>query len=377
MAEQQADSTEQATPYRLEQARKEGNVAKSVDFNACALLFALILVLYGMGWNSFRQLIQIGQQVFDHAGASSPAWQVDAIGHWLGQVLIACLSLLGPLFLTLLITAILVNFWQVGPIFSFKPIQPDFDRINPATGFKRIFSMRLLFEAGKSVLKLAILGSVSYWCIKDALPGMISLALLDPRGYAKALIGLASGILGKLALVMLVLALLDLLYVRYEYAKKLRMSRRDIKDEVKHREGDPRIRSRIRELRKEMLKRSRATAKLPGADVLIVNPTRIAVALIYREGQSGAPQVVAKGAGDLARKMREVAARYQIPVVQNRNLARTLFREVDFDGHVPEKLYPQVAKIMVWVHTVRRARVAAQAPAPAAQTASFPTGQGA
>lgn len=358
MAEQQADSTEQATPYRLEQARKEGNVAKSVDFNACALLFALILVLYALGWNSFRQLLRISMAVFDHA--ASTGWQVDAVSHWLGQILLACLALLGPLFLALLITAILINFAQVGPIFSFKPIQPDFDRINPATGFKRVFSLRVLFEMVKSILKLVILTSVSYWCISAALPGMISLSLLDPRGYAQVLIGLASGILGKLALVMLVLALLDLLYVRYEYAKKMRMSRRDIKDEVKHREGDPRIRSRIRELRKEMLKRSRATAKLPGADVLIVNPTRIAVALVYREGQHGAPQVVAKGAGDLARKMREVAARYQIPVVQNRQLARTLFREVDFDGYVPQKLYPQVAKIMVWVHTMRRARASAQ-----------------
>ena len=151
-------------------------------------------------------------------------------------------------------------------------------------------------------------------------------------------------------------AALDFGFARWEFARRMRMSKRDIKDESKNREGDPRIRSRIRELRKEMIKRSKALGKVPAADVLITNPTRIAIAVSYKHGTSAAPQVVAKGAGEMARKMRELAGRHSIPVVQNRELARALFREVDFDGFVPEKLYPQVAKIMVWVYAMRQAR---------------------
>jgi flagellar biosynthetic protein FlhB len=129
-----------------------------------------------------------------------------------------------------------------------------------------------------------------------------------------------------------------------------------VRDEAKNRDGDPRIRAKLRELRKEMLKRSKALRRLPGADVLITNPTHLAVALSYEHGKAGAPQVVAKGAGDIARKMREVASRHHIPIVQNRPLARALFREVDYDGYVPEKWYPQIARIMVWVYAMRETR---------------------
>jgi flagellar biosynthetic protein FlhB len=157
----------------------------------------------------------------------------------------------------------------------------------------------------------------------------------------------------KLVFALLAIGVIDLAYSRWEFAKRMRMSKRDVRDEAKHREGDPRIRARLRELRKEMLKRSKSMHKLPSADVLITNPTHIAIALNYDHGKSAAPKLVAKGTGDVARKMREVASRYHIPVVQNRTLARALFREVDYDGFVPEKWYPQVAKIMVWVYSMR------------------------
>lgn len=359
MAEQDSDLTEEATQHKLDEARKKGSVAKSNDFNIVAVLSALVLILYANGWDGYRQTVKLQLAILERAGHTG--WDFDNMMQWLGQLWLAALSIMGPLFMALAIAAILVNVLQVGPIFTLHPLSPDFDRINPASGFKRIFSMRTLFEAGKSIVKLVILGSITYFSVSASLPGLIGIASLDPKGYSQVLITLCAGILGKLVITILILGVLDLGYIRWEFAKRMRMSRRDVKDEVKHREGDPRIRSRIRELRKEMLKRSKATSKLPTSDVLIVNPTRLAVALCYKEGASGAPQVVAKGAGDLAKKMREVAFRHQIPIVQNRVLARTLFREVDFDGYVPEKLYPQVAKIMVWVHTMRKARQAGNA----------------
>ena len=354
MAEQDSDLTEEATSYKLDEARKKGSVAKSTDFNVVAVMSALVLMLYAGGWDAYRQTVKLQLAIFARTGHTG--WEFDNMTAWLNQVWLAALNILAPLLLAVAVAAILANILQTGPIFTLHPLAPDPERISPATGFKRVFSMRTLFEAGKSIVKLLILGGVTYFSISASLPGLIGIASVDPKGYSQVLIGLCAGIFGKLVLTILILGILDLAYTRWEFAKRMRMSRRDVKDEVKHREGDPRIRARIRELRKEMLKRSKATRKLPTSDVLIVNPTRLAVALCYKEGAAGAPQVVAKGAGDLARKMREVAYRHQIPVVQNRVLARTLFREVDFDGYVPEKLYPQVAKIMVWVYTIRKAR---------------------
>lgn len=358
MAEQDLDRSEEATQHKLDEARKKGSVARSSDFTAMAIIAGLVVTVYAGGWDAVRQALRMQQWML--ARATRVDWTVDAMGGWLGQLLIGMLAILGPLFLTLAVVAVLACLVQTGPIFSFEPLKPDMTRINPATGFKRVFSMRTLFEALKSLIKLALLSAVVYFIIADTIGGLIGLSAMDPKGYAKVMLGLIASLLVKLLMALLVIALIDLIYTRREFAKKMRMSKHDVKDESKNREGDPRIRSRIRELRKEVLKRSKSMAKLPSADVLITNPTRLAVALSYSHGESGAPQVVAKGAGELAAKMREVAARHHIPIVQNKLLARALFREVDYDGYVPEKLYPQIAKIMVWVYSMREAQRASK-----------------
>jgi flagellar biosynthetic protein FlhB len=357
MADQDFDLSEEATSHKLDEARKRGSVAKSADFTAVAVLAAMVGTLYASGWDAFAQSARLQQAVLVRAGQLD--WAVEGISIWLGQLAVAALHVLAPLFLALAITAILINLFQTGPVFSVKPLAPDLDRINPAAGLKRLFSMRTVYESGKSILKLLVLGAVAYCAIRDTLPELAGLSAIDTKGYASILIGLTGGVLTKLLFTLLIIAAIDLAYARWEFAKRMRMSRRDVRDEVKQREGDPRIRARIRELRREMLKRSKAMSKLPSADVLITNPTRIAVALSYQYGASGAPQLVAKGAGELAHKMRQMAGRHHIPVIQNRPLARTLFREVDYDGFIPEKLYPQIAKIMVWVHMMREAKHAA------------------
>jgi flagellar biosynthetic protein FlhB len=354
MAEQDADLSESATPFKLEEAKKKGSVAKSQDFTAMSIMAALAVSLYATGWDGLRQLLRMQQQILARGAAG--AMSVDASALWMGQLALGMLTILGPFLLTLAVTAVVVNLFQTGPVFSFHPLKPDLTRINPTNGLKRVFSLRTVFDTVKSLLKLAVLGALLGMLLRDAIPGLIALSAMDPKGYARALIALAAGLLVKLVLALLVIGLLDLMFTRWEFAKKMRMSKRDVKDESKNREGDPRIRARIRELRKEVLKRSKSMAKVASADVLVTNPTHLAVALSYRHGVSGAPQVVAKGAGELARQMREVASRNRIPVVQNRALARALFREVDYDGYVPEKWYPQVAKIMVWVYAMRESQ---------------------
>lgn len=354
MADQDFDQTEEATPHKLREARKKGSVAKSSDFSTLAILATMAACVYAIGWNMLGGTLAIQRKVF-----SAPvrlAWTPDGIAHWLGSLLVDSLSVLGPLMMAVLVTGIAVNLFQSGPVFSMQALSPDLNRLNPATGFKRIFSMRTLFESGKSMVKLIVLGAVMITLVYDALPGLLGLPMVDTRNYPRILMGLVGAILAKMVLAYLVIALSDLVFTRYEFAKRMRMSKREVKDEHKNREGDPRIRSRIRELRKEMLKRSKSMAKVKEADVLLTNPTHLAVALSYSHGTSAAPQVIAKGAGGLAQSMRKVASRHQIPIVQNKALARALFREVDYEGYVPEKHYAQVAKIMVWVYAMRKTR---------------------
>src|SRR5450830_57390 len=347
MASQDADLSEQATPYKLDEARKKGSVPRSNDLNALAILAALVVTIYGSGWDAWRRVLHLQQKMLTHGNQAD--WSVDGTAAWIGQLLIEMLSILGPLFLTLVVVAVLINLFQTGPVFSFHPVIPDLNRLNPVTGLKRVFSMRTLFETAKSLIKLAILGTVAYFLVRATIPGLIGLPSLEAKGYSRLLIGLSAALLVKLVLTLLFIGLVDFGFTRWEFAKRMRMSKRDVKDESKNREGDPRIRARIRELRKEVLKRSKGLAKVPTADVLITNPTRLAVALRYQHGESSAPQVVAKGAGEMARRMRELAGRHNIPVVRNKMLARSLFREVGEEAYVPEKLYPQIAKIMIWV----------------------------
>jgi flagellar biosynthesis protein FlhB len=358
MADQDFDRTEDATPHKLAEARKKGNVAKSVDMTAAGLLAVLAMTLYASGWNTLRDTVRLQRRVLAHM--SEGDWGAEQASHWFGQLLMGGLQLLAPLFLALVLTALAVGFFQTGAVFSFHAVSPDLNRLHPVEGFKRLFSLRTLYEACKSVFKLGVLTAVAYAAITSAIPGLTLLAQLDARSYPQALLRLSTSLLIKMVAVLVVVAAIDHVYTRWQYARQMRMSRRDVKDESKHREGDPRIRSRIRQLRREMLKRTQAMRKLPSADVLLINPTHIAVAITYDHAISGAPKVIAKGAGGLARKMREVAAKHRIPVVENRPLARALYREVENEDFVPEHWYPQVAKILVWVYAMRESRATLQ-----------------
>lgn len=354
MAGDDSDRSEQATPHRLEQARKKGQVARSNDLLAFASIAVLTVCVHASAWDGLGQVLHLQRRIL--ARATQLEWSVDGMAAWIGQLLVAMLALLGPLLLALVVAGVLGNLVQTGPVFSTEPLGPDFNRLNPAQGLQRLLSVRTLFEALKSCLKLILLVTLAWLVVRDAIPGLLGLPMAAPQTYPRILLSLVGALLAKLACAMLLIAALDLGLTRWDYAKRMRMSKRDIKDEHKNREGDPRIRSRIRELRKELLKRSQSMRQVAGADVLLTNPTHLAVALSYQHGTASAPRVVAKGAGDLARRMRELAYRKNIPVVQNRALARTLFREVDYEGYVPEKLYPQIAKIMVWVYALREAR---------------------
>ena len=174
--------------------------------------------------------------------------------------------------------AVLSNMVQTGPIFTFFPLKPDPKRLNPVQGFKRVFSRRMLFEALKTFVKLGLITATAYFVIDDMFPHLLAMPQIDPKAYPAVLLDAITSLVFKLVLVLLIVALLDLMYTRWDFGKKMRMSRREVKDEHKRREGDPHVRAKIKELQREAAKRSKSLGRVPDADVLITNPTHFAVA---------------------------------------------------------------------------------------------------
>jgi flagellar biosynthetic protein FlhB len=354
MADQDLDRNEAATPFKLQKARDKGQVGKSTEVVTALVFTVAVVYLYWKGWDGLLALFQYDRALIAQAArveaSTANLWSLVA-----GMIGDAGL-MLAPFLVTLMLAAIIGNLAQTGPVLSLDPVKPDFDRANPINGFKKLFSMRTLFDAARAIVKLVLLGLVVYYALKSLAAHFFQLAALPTAGLAHTMVEDAAGTGLKIALMLCLIAAVDYGYTRREFNKKMRMSRRELKDESKHREGDPRIRARLRELRREALKRSMAVRQTRTADVVLTNPTHFAVALRYVHGEMQSPQLVAKGAGALAAGIRDIAARHRIPVVQNPPLARALYHELELDHYVPPMLYAQVARILVWVLAMRQAQ---------------------
>ena len=361
MPEQEQDRTEPATPFKLQEAKKRGQVVKSLELNSLLVILGFLAVLILWGKNMIVQQIKMDQLIFDQAHLMD--FEVAHLLAWFKVISTQMLYALSPLLLLLMIVAIAANMIQTGPIFTFFPLKPDFQRINPVAGLKRLFSLKLLFEAFKNIVKLIFFGTVLYLAIGNLLPRMLGLMYVHPDGYSALLLQYIAELIFKLALAILVIAILDLAYTRWDYSSKLKMSRRELKEEVKRREGDPYVRARMRELQREAAKRGKALKRVPDADVLITNPNHFAVALLYERDRMLAPQIIAKGANALAERMKIIARRHRVPIVENKELARSLFKQATLDGPIPELHYAAVARLLAWIYQRRNRLPSPGAPA--------------
>lgn len=349
--EQEQDRSEQATPFKLQEAKRRGQVVKSMDVNSFLLIGGVLALFSLWGMRFLAEGLRLQRTIF--AQASVVQFDVADFALWLAGVVRAAGAILAPFFLLVLALPILSNLFQTGPVFTFFPLKPDPKRLNPVQGFKRVFSLRMLFEALKTFVKLGLFSTIAYLVVVDTFPSMLGMSQIDPHGYPPMLLHAASALTFKLVLALLFVALLDLVYTRWDYAKKMRMSRRELKEEVKRREGDPQIRAKIKELQREAAKRSRSVQRVPDADVLITNPTHFAVALQYQRDVMNAPRLIAKGAGETAEKMKAFARRRDVPVLERPALARRLFREVDIDQPIPEAVFEPVARIYAELYAAR------------------------
>lgn len=347
MAGQDADKhekTEDATPYKLEEARRKGIVAKGVEVNSTLGLVAVLVVVLGMGLEIAGDVLQLCREMLQSAGGARDGMGplLQAGTGWVQRGLF----IVAPLMMLVMMVGVVSSLIQTGPVFSTHPLKPDLNKINPVNGFKKLFSMKALFELFKSLVKLVVLGAILYWTVQNELDRLIELAYLQPQYYLPRLIDIGVALLFKMILALLLVAIVDFLFVRRTFMTSMRMTRRELKDEVKRRDGDPQIKSKRRQLERELRKRAQSVSAVPSADVIITNPTHIAIVLKYDRSSMRAPAVTGKGADKLAQHIRLEAARHQVPVISSPVLARFLYRKVAIDNPVPESTFVVVAQLL-------------------------------
>jgi len=345
------DKTEQATPRRLSEARKKGQVAKSTDFSAAVLLFGMVVFLY-ISRESFLSALSQYMTSYFAAVGSLARQQASPLQLLIGTVLTLA-RMLAPFLVAGVVLAVLVNVLQTGAVFSTESITPKLSKINPFEGLKRIFSTRGMVESGKSILKVFTIGLVAFLVIRSHLESLLSTFRQEPVGSFDTAASLLWQVFLYGSFAYLALAILDYWYQRYMHGKNLRMSRQEIRDEMRQYEGDPHVRGKQRQMRRRLLQNIIRKA-VPRATVVVTNPTHLAVALSYEIGDAGAPKVVAKGAGVLADYIRQLAEEHHVPVVENVPVARFLYKYVEVDQEIPGSLYQAVAGILAVIYRKSR-----------------------
>lgn len=352
MAEESKDQkTEEASSKRITDAEEKGNFALSKELTSSFILLAAILSFYAVGQQGAIRMMALWR------GLISEAHILQLTTEELFKLLVLVMKniffILSPILPTIMVAGILSNLIQTrGLKFSTHPITPKFNKLNPIKGFGRIFSKTSLMELFKSLFKIFIVSVIAYQTIKghwEEIPSLMQFGV----GRILIFMGQVSlEIMIKVFLVMIFLSLLDYLFQRFTYMENLRMTKQEVKDERKETDGNPQIKQRIRTAQMEMARRRMMTA-VPEADVVVTNPTRIAVAIKYDVDKYAAPILVAKGVGAIAKRIRSLAEEHEIPMVEDKPLARVLHRTVEVGQLIPASLYKAVAEILAYVYRLK------------------------
>jgi flagellar biosynthetic protein FlhB len=345
------ERTEEGTPKRREEAREKGRVARSREVSSVAGLAACLIYFYFNATGLLEKITAIMTSTFRSAGRVPIS--IDNVQILLTGLLFKVFVLLMPIFIVVFVVGIFANVIQVGALFSPSAIQPELSKIDPLKGLQRLFSMNSFVEFIKNILKMLIIGIVSYLVIKNEINGFLPLAEQTVWEILLYLGKITFKILLTTCWILIILAILDYVYQRWEYEKGLRMSRQEIKEEFKNSDGDPAIKARIKRLQREM-SRKRMMAAVPKADVIITNPTHLAVAVRYDQDSGIAPCVVAKGADFISEKIRNIGRENNIPIVENKPLAQVLYKMVQLNETIPENLYRSVAEVLAFVYGLKK-----------------------
>jgi flagellar biosynthetic protein FlhB len=354
MAEEQGsfqERTEEATPKRREDARREGQVARSPELaSALVLGAALGVFLVAGGWMQGQLQQYMGQRMQFPAHVAVDLDNAPAILREAGALAVLVLS---PLLLAVAAAGFLANASQVGILFTGKPIEPTWSRIDPIKGFANLFSLRSLTELGKSLLKVGVVALAVWIVLRKEIPWLGQLVFLPVDGLLPALGGIVWRMVGWVLALLLAIAVLDVSFQRWDLARRLRMSVQDIRDEMKQSEGDPQLKRRQRSVQMDTAY-NRMLRELPQADVVVANPIHLAVALRYEPGQMRAPRVLAKGRRLVAQRIKDLAREHGIPVIEDKPLARALFKACAVGDEIPGDLYRAVAELLAFVYRMKK-----------------------
>jgi flagellar biosynthesis protein FlhB len=345
------EKSEPATPKKKQDARKKGQVAKSMELPSALILFFAFLFFLMFG--GFMK-----ERIFDLFTVSLNQYMLldlsqSNVLYIFRELLFNGLIMLSPIMIGVVIIGIVGNYMQFGFLLTGEPLMMKLNKINPLEGAKRLFSMRALVDFLKSILKLTIVAIVAYTTVIGERSTILILSSLPIENLFTYAAGVTINLGLKICAVLICLAIFDFMYQKYEHAKNLRMSKQDIKDEYKKTEGDPLIKGKIREKQRRMAMQ-RMMQEIPNADVVITNPTHFAVAIRYDSKEMEAPLVIAKGQDYVALKIKELAKKHDIILMENKPLARALFAKVEIGQHVPNDLFQAVAEVLAYVYRIKR-----------------------
>jgi len=344
------DKTEEPTPKKIEDARKEGNVPKSQDTSGVITLFVAILAFMMLFHYMQEHIIFLFKYYFSLQGTSiDKAFLIDVAIVTIREFLLIIM----PIAVSVAVAGITAALAQFGFLFTTKAIMPDFKKINPIKGIKNLFSMKKLIEGVKITFKSHItlaVGFIFFFIFIKELPTVALFSLPDQLEWLKEKIIIIAFVI---LFVIFIFAIIDLIIVRKQYFDGLKMSKQEIKDEMKNMDGDPLIKSKIRQKQMEMASK-RMMAEVPNADVVITNPTHYAVALKYDEQKSAAPIVVAKGIDSVAQQIKKIARESEVHIVQNPPLARSLYAEVELEKPIPQELFSAVAEVLAYIYKMNK-----------------------
>lgn len=344
------EKTEQATPKKRQDAREKGEVAKSRELPSVAVLLASLLSFVFFGSYMYNHITIIMKNSFS-LPFSREMNVLDFID-FARDMVVSFLVLLGPLFALIVIAAIFSNIIQVGFMLSGKSIMPKLSKLDPIKGFGRLFSKQSVMELFKTLFKLVIVSSIGYITIMNEMKNIYLLGDMEIDSIVVYFLGTAFKLFIRCALAMIVIVIIDYAFQKYEFENKLKMTKQEVRDEHKNTEGDPQVKSRIRSIQAEMA-RKRMMQDVPKADVIITNPTRLAIAIKYDELAMNAPKLIAKGAGEIAKKIRELAQKHDIPIIENKELARSMYSQVEIGQEVPAGLYQAVAEVLAYIYKLK------------------------
>lgn len=345
------DKTEQPTSKKRSDAKKKGQVGRSTEMSTAFVLLVGFFIIKVLWENIYMSIASYTTYVFSHL--NQPVDTENVIRIFIGIMELLARTAL-PIMLAIMLVGLAINLFQVGLNFSTEAIGVKFDKLNPINGFGRIFSKRSLMEMLKSLLKIIIIGYFIYTYLVDQLMAMPQFIYYDLGTSLAQISKIVFNMAFEVIAVIMVLGFLDFGYQKWQTTQDLKMSKQEVKDEMKQSEGDPQIKGKIKQKQRQMAM-SRMMQEVPKADVIITNPTHFAVALQYHKGMV-APLIVAKGQDLVAQKIKGLAREAKVPIVENRPLARALYASADIGDAVPSELYQAVAEVLAYVYRLKHKR---------------------